>query len=328
MLRIRQFLAMAGLTAVEAIRQPICLLLTTACVLLTAAAPLLIMHNFGEEGKLARDSGLAFHLVVGLFVAGYAACSSLAAEMKSGTASAVLSKPVSREAFFLAKFVGVAGVVVAFSSCATLATLLSERVSEKFGTVHGEYGYMTDWQTGILLVLAPAAAYLAAAGINYRAKRPFVSVAFGLLFLCLLLSAVVSGLFDRLGYFAPFDFGIQWRILPASLLITLALIVLSAVAMALSTRLGTVPTLALSSAVLAAGLLSDYFLGQKASASALAGFFYRLIPNWQHFWLSDALNNGGAIPWAYVVSAAFYAVTYSAGVLCLGLLSFRHADMK
>ena len=70
MLRIRQFLTMAGLTAVEAIRQPICLLLTTACVVLTALIPLLTLHNFGEDGKLARDSGLAFHLVFGLLVAG------------------------------------------------------------------------------------------------------------------------------------------------------------------------------------------------------------------------------------------------------------------
>jgi len=41
--------------------------------------------------------------VFGVFVSGYAACVSLAREMRTGTASAVLSKPVSREIFFLAK---------------------------------------------------------------------------------------------------------------------------------------------------------------------------------------------------------------------------------
>ena len=328
MLRIRQFLTMAGLTAVEAGRQPICLLLTTTCVVLTSLVPLLNMHDFGEDGQLARDSGLAFHFVLGLFIAGYAACSSLAAEMKSGTASAVLSKPVSRGAFFLAKFTGVAAVVVAFSACAGLATLLSERVAERFYFTPRLTGYITDWQTGTLLVLSPVAAYLAAGGINYSTKRPFGSIAFGLVFVGLLGVALVAGFFDRTGSYAPFNLDVQWRILPASLLVTLALIVLSAVALTLSTRLSTVPTLTFCGAILVAGLTSDYLLGQRAQASRLAGVLYRLLPNWQHFWLSDALSHGGVIPWSYVGSAALYAVAYSAGILCLGLWSFRNADMK
>ena len=328
MLRTRQFLTMAGLTAVEAIRQPICLLLTTAGVVLTALVPLLVMHNFGEDGKLARDSGLALHFVLGLWIAGYAASSSLATEMKSGTASAVLSKPVSRWIFFLAKFAGVAGVVVAFSACATVATLLSERVAEKFYYTPQLTGYVTDWQTGTLLLLAPAAAYLAAGCMNYFAKRPFGSAAFGLLFVSLLLVAVVAGCFDRSGRPVPFDLDVQWRLLPASLLITMALIVLSAIAMALSTRLGTVPTLTLAAVIFVAGLMSDYLFGQAARSSWIADLLYHAVPNWQHFWLSDALSNNGTIPWAYVGSAALYALTYSAGVLCLGLLSFGHAEMK
>jgi len=328
MLRIRQFLTMAGLTAVEAIRQPICLLLTTACVVLTALIPLLSLHNFGEDGKLARDSGLAFHLVFGLLVAGYAACSSLAAEMKSGTASAVLSKPVSREVFYLAKFVGVAGVVGAFSTCATLATLLSERVAEKFYFTAELTGYVTDTQTGTLLVLSPMLAFLIAGWINYVTRRPFGSTAFGLMLVGLLVVLVVSGFFDRTGSYAPFNLNVQWRLVPASLLVTLALLVLAAVAMALSTRLGTVPTLTLSSAVLVAGLMSDYLLGQRADSSWIAACLYRIIPNWQHFWLSDALSNNGTIPWAYLVGAACYALAYSSGILILGLVSFRHAEMK
>ena len=328
MLRIRQFLAMAGLTATEAIRQPICLLLTTACVVLTALVPMVAMHNFGEDGKMARDSGLAFHLLFGLFVAGYAACSSLAAEMKSGTASAVLSKPVSREVFFLAKFVGVAAVVAAFSACATVATLLGERVAEKFVLTPDLAGYATDWQTGTLLILSPLAAFLVAGWINYATRRPFGSTAFGLMLVGLLLVALVAGCFDRTGQYAPFNLDVQWRLAPASLLVTLALIVLSSIAMTLSTRLGTVPTLTLASAVLVAGLMSDYLLGRRASSSAIANVLYRIIPNWQHFWLSDALSNNGTIPWVYVADAAFYAAAYSAGILILGLVSFRHAEMK
>lgn len=328
MFRIRQFLALAGLTAVEAIRQPVCLLLATSCVLLTALVPLLSLHNFGEDGKLARDSGLAVYFVFGLFIAGYAACSSLAREMRTGTASAVLSKPVGREMFFLAKFAGVTCTIVAFSVCAGISTLLAERISEKFYTSGGLHGWFLDKQTGTLLTAAPFLAYLTAAFVNYRRRRPFGSAAFTFLIGALVIVMLVSCFFDVAGQRASFGPRVDWRLVPACVLITMALIVLSAMALAVSTRFGTVPTLTICSGLFATGLMSDYLFGRAADTSVAAAFAYRALPNWQHFWLSDALSGGGHIPWSYVGQAAVYAGFYLGAVLCLGLLSFRYADMK
>ena len=328
MLRIKQFWTLAGLTALHIIRQPIFLLLTTACIVLTALTPLLLMHNFAEEGKLARDSGLAYHFVFGLFIAGYAACSSLAREMRSGTALAILSKPVDRDVFFLAKFFGMAGVILAFSTCAITTTLLSERIAEKFILTEKLSGTIVDWQTGKILIAVPIVACLLAGMINYRTRRPFESTAFGLLLLCLLLAFFISGFFDRMGNLAPFDFHVQWRIVPAGLLIAAALIMMSAFAISLSTRLTTVPTMAICSAIFLAGLMSDYLLGRNMADSPAAAFFYRVVPNWQHFWLSDALTGGGTIPVTYVLNAGLYAIVYSAAILCLGIISFRYVELK
>jgi hypothetical protein len=185
MLRIRQFYTLAVLTAVEAIRQPICLLLTATCVLLTALTPVLLMHHFGEDGKLARDSGLALHFVFGILIACYTASSCLEREMRTGTASAVLSKPISRETFFLAKFAGTAAVVILFSVCAAIATLLCERVSLKFVFSSERVGFLTDWLLGTVLLAAPVVAFIAAGLMNYFRKRPFESTAFGFLLLML-----------------------------------------------------------------------------------------------------------------------------------------------
>jgi hypothetical protein len=325
-LRVRQFLTLAGLTAVEAIRQPICLLLTTACVILTGLTPLLLLHQFGEDGRLVRDSALAFHFIFGLFIAGYAACSSLNREMRSGTASAVLSKPVGREVFFISKFAGIAAVVCAFSMCAALSTLLAERVAEKF--LEARMTWITDVHTGRMLIAAPFAAFLAAGIVNYATRRPFESTAFGLLLVSLLAVLFIAGSFDEFGRIAPFDTRVQWRIVPASLLITMALVVLSAIALGLSVRLGTVPTLTILFVILIAGLVSDYVLGRLSSTSNVAIVMYRLIPNWQNFWVPEALVNGGTIPLRYLLNAGIYGAAYSAGVLCLGVIAFRNTEMK
>lgn len=328
MFRLRQLLTLTRLTTVEAIRQPICLLLAASCILSIAATPLMVIHKFGEDGKFARDAALAFYFVFGLLISGYSAGSSLAREFRTGTASSILSKPVSRETFLLAKFIGIACVIILFSACVLPAAMLSERVDEKFCIGPGMTGYVTDLHTGVMLVAAPFAALLLAGIVNYAFHRPFGSTAFIFLLCCVLAVFVISGFFDRLGRLAPYDFRVQWRILPAGLLITLALLVLCAIAVSLSTRLGTVATLAACTGIFLAGLASDYLLGRHTQDSALAGILYRIVPNWQHFWASDALSGGGRIPWHYVRQATVYATAYCSGVLCLGILSFRHTEVR
>jgi len=328
MQRMRQFLTLTRLTAVETLRQPICLLLAVACILLTAATPMVVMHKFGEEGKLARDSGLAFHFVCGLLIAGTAAGSSLARELRKGTASAILSKPVTRDALFLAKYAGIACVLLLFSATAALATLMCERVEERFVSTPALTGYVTDWQTGNLLLAAPVAALLLAGLLNYLRRGAFSSSAFVLLALCVAAVFAVSGFFDRTGRFAPFDLRVAWRILPAALLVTMALLGLAARAVALSTRPRPGPTLAGCGVLFMAGLVSDYLFGQHAATSAAAAFLHAALPNWQHFWVTDALSAGGHIPLPYVLRAAGYGVLYAGGVLAFGILSFRGVEVQ
>ena len=328
MLRIKQFLAMAGLTALEALRQPICLLLTAGCVVLISAVPMTIMHMFGEDGKQVRDSAFAFHFVFGLFIAGHAAGTLLSREIRSGTASAVLSKPVGRELFFMSKFAGIAVVILLFSLCATMATLLSERVAEKFYYSGVLTGYVMDSQTAVMLFAAPFAACLTAAMINYRLKWPFASSAFAMILFYLLLVLIISGFFERNGHWFPYNFHLDLRIIPVSILITTALIVLSAIALTISTRFDIVPTIVFCSVIFLVGLMSDYIFGRHAAGSGLFSFLYTITPNWQHFWTADALSGGGHVPWKYVLNAGLYAVVYSTGILCLGMFSFRHIEMK
>ena len=317
---LRQFWTLAALTALEAVRRPICLLLTTTCIVVTGLSPLLFIYQFGEEGKLVRDSSLALHVFFGILIAGYAACSSLSREIRNGTASAVLSKPVGKIVFFLAKFFGVTAVIVAFSVCAICATLLSTKT--------GNEAFITDWVTAGLLFAAPALSYLLAALANYFAKRPFVSTAFGVQVLMLILAVGVAALLEQTGESVSRVRMLQWRIIPASLLSTMACVVIAAIAVSLATRLRAVPTLIICGIVFLLGLVSDHFFGRVAGDSRIFAFLYAMVPNWQHFWVADALTGNGIVPWAYVAHVGAYGALYLAGVLSLGILSFRNVEIK
>jgi len=327
-LMLRQFRALAGLTAMECMRQPIFLLLTATCVSATALAPMLLMHRFGEEGRLARDSGLAFHFLFGLLATGYAACMALSRERTNGGGAIVLRKPVGRVMSFLAKFGGVACVALAFSFCAMISTLLAERVAERFLTLPEVSAFAEDTRTGRLLAAAPPAAFLVAGLIQWRYRRPFASTAFLVLALLLVGITAGCGFYDYFGRWAPYDLRLDWRIVPAGLLVTLALLVAGAVALALSTRLAVTPVLAALVGVFLMGLLSDAIFGARAADNALWAGLYRLIPNWQHFWMADALGDGGTISAGYGLRATIYAILYMAGALSLGAAAFRNADLQ
>jgi hypothetical protein len=105
-------------------------------------------------------------------------------------------------------------------------------------------------------------------------------------------------------------------------------LVLAAIALALITRLDLVPTLAVCTVIFLAGLMTDYLLGHAAKTSYLAAFAYNLIPNWEHFWLADALAGDGTIPWLYVGRVTVYAIFYLIGTLSLGMLSFRNVETE
>jgi hypothetical protein len=322
----QRFVTLTRLAALDAIRQPIVLLLTVATIMLSALTPMVLLHKFGEDGKLAREGGLAFHFVLGTLVTVYAASSALTREIRSGTVAAVLSKPVGRSVLFFAKFAGVVCVIVGFSVAAATTTLLAERVAERWAVSSGGVQDLIDWRTGWSLLAAPFAALAIAGLLNCRRKAPFTSTAFWLVVLALLATFVASGWFDRAGRFAAFDYRVDWRILPASALMTAALVVVAAIASGLATRLAPAPTLTLCGLVLVLGLLWEYWFG-RAPGSGLALLVGGLLPNWQNFWVSDALVGGGHIPWSYVGRAATYAVTYVAGALLVGVASFRYVDV-
>lgn len=318
--RVRQLAAITWLTTREALRQPICLLLAAAGVVLVAVLPGLIMHTLGEPQKLVRDSALALHFVGGLLLAVVTAVTTMQHEIRRGTAATVLTKPVGRSLFFLGKFAGVALVLLLFSLASGLATLLSARMASA--------AHELDWWAGGPMLGGIAAAFGLAGLLNYYASRPFVQTAFWLLLGALAVVLVATSFVDRDGHLVPWGVAITWKIVPASVLITLALVVLAAVGVTVATRLDTVATLALCSVVLLIGLMADYLLGRYAADHALAAVLYGLVPNWQHFWMTDALSGDGVIPWSYVGQVARYAGLYLAGVLGLGLVAFERMELK
>ena len=274
---------------------------------------------------MAREGALAFHLTFGLFIAGYAASVALTRELRDGTAAAVLARPVSRAGFLMAKFGGIVMVVGAFSFAATLAALLATRIGSVYNlTFEGAQ----DVHTAAMALGFPIIACGCAALLNYFRGVSFQARAFWLVPCALGAALILAACFDHDGSWAPFNPRVEVAVLQAGILITLALCTLAAIALTLSVRLSRVPVIALTALILLTGILSDYVLGRAAATSPIVRIAYLVVPNWQHFWLAEAISRGMAIPGTYIVTVTGYALLYTGGVLLAGIALIRHVDIS
>jgi hypothetical protein len=100
------------------------------------------------------------------------------------------------------------------------------------------------------------------------------------------------------------------------------------------------PTLAVCTAVFLLGIMSDYLFGRvleeapahqsfwHMAGTWISSVLYTIVPNWQLFWLSDALEKGRTIPWGYVGRALAYVAGYLGAALALAMLLFEDRELS
>jgi len=320
---MRQFITIARNAFMELIRQPVFLMLMTVSVMFTLFLASTYYFAFGDDPKLIKNSTLAVMLLVGLFGAVVSASASLAREIRAGTALAVLSKPVGRAQFIAAKFAGVAAALAVLTYVNLLGCLLASRMA------FDAYGSRDLFALGVFAV-ALILAYSLGGFSNFFLRRPFVSDAVLGVIMMVTLAFVVINCFDQHGKPQEFAHGVDWNVVPAGILILFALWILAGLAIACSTRLDMIHTLAICSALFLLGLMSDYLLGRAADKGHWWGTtLYSLVPNWQLFWVADALETGkSTFHWGYVGKAAIYMVCYVGAALAAAVMLFEDRELS
>ncbi len=120
-------------------------------------------------------------------------------------------------------------------------------------------------------------------------------------------------------------------VVPGLALSLLETILMAAVSLAVSTRLGMVPNLIVCFAVYALGHLVPLIVQSSVGRFALVRFtgrlFATILPVLDHFTIEAAVVGGVAVPWSYLGWAALYAALYSAAALLVALVLFQDRDL-
>lgn len=236
----------------ESLREPIFLLVLLSALSMIGLFPLFTMFVFRAQDKLVIDSGMATTMIFGWVISVLIASYAISREIDNGTALLLLSKPVQRPVFIIAKILGILSAVTVFWFLCALATLVSLRIaSDQFRI---DFTIMALYFGAIILGFVIAGIH------NYvtRSSFPMTTV----------LSLLV--LFPLLAIFAHFkpyneeQPGLALYVIPALILILYSVWAMASLATALSTRLNLVSNLLVCSVLFMVGLMSDYLLGRQA----------------------------------------------------------------
>ncbi|MHC4677205.1 MAG: ABC transporter permease subunit [Planctomycetota bacterium] len=309
-------------TFIETLRQPIFAIIIVAALMLFFVTPSLTMYTMSDDNKLLRELGLSTLFLTSLFIAIFSASGAVAEELQNKTIMTVLSKPVQRPIFIIAKFLGVTAAVVLAHYICTVALLMAIRhgVLETVNDTH-------DWTVVGAAGVGVIAVVLLSAFLNYAYDWKFSSTAMVLTAVFATLTVIFLSFIDRNWQFNPKANGINAVDIYGSILLLLAALIIVALAVAFSSRFNVVVTLSICLGIFLLGLVSDYVFGRFAEVHLWAQVGRFLVPNLQIFWISDAIYEGSEVPVKYILTSASYALCYTGAILALAIALFQRRQV-
>lgn len=352
----QQLVTIAHNTFTESIRQPIFVVLVLLGALLMVLAPQLAAYTMEDDNKMLIDMGMSTIFGTCLLLSAFTATGVFSNEIENKTVLTVVSKPVSRPLFVVGKYVGISvAIALAFFLLSTVLALAIRHRVMSTASDHFDMPVILFGFGGALF------AFIFATAANYLYNKVFTST---LAVVLLVTQAVALGLVlvvnKKWGLQSPLtEFtehgGELTQVVVGLGLVFQAVLVLTGVAVAASTRLGQVMTLMICVGVFLLGLASnslsqmvnsrlsipigtDYYqslsailhadlaLYQKAVYAA-AKFIYMLAPNLQFFWPADAITQGTPITAGLFGMVSGYAVLQIVAILAVAVALFQNREV-
>ena len=291
--------AIAFATAKSEMNTPLYMLLATVGALALFVFMWLPYNTFGEDIKMLKFVALDWMLFIALIQTIWSASSSVADEVEGRTALTVLSKPVGRRDFILGKFLGISWVVLVMFTVFSAVTLICVAYKPIFDVKEG----------------------------GKTPVRPNVADPLGI---AQVDPGRVSGLSET---------EVTWQIchaemastIPAILLVYCETVVMAAVSVAISTRIGLVANFMICFAIYAVGhltpLLVQSGLGQFEAVTFMGQLISAVLPVLEYFDVKAAIAKGSPVSLTYVGAMFVYTALCSAFAMLLALVLFEDRDL-
>lgn len=309
----------------ECLREPVFYLMLLAALIMIGLFPYFSMFVFRQQIRLVCDSAMATTMLFGLFAAVLCSARTISREMKNGTVLLLMSKPVSRFAFVIAKIAGILISLTVFVLVCNAATWLSVQIAKDQFRLSTPLIY---WYFGAICLAA-----LFGGIRNFISQKSFSSNAVIAMAVIFPLIALVTQII-RVRTWSDYlksdteSFMAADVLLPALCLLFFAVWIMGVISSALATRMEIVGNLMVCLILFLTGMVLHYFAATAfGTGSASALLCTSLVPNWQLFWMADVLANRVHIPASYFLWAAAYSVLYCTAWIGWAFFLFQDSEL-
>jgi len=310
------FFHIAKNTFRESLREPIFFILLITALILIAHFPSMSLFVFREQIKLVVDSAMATTLVFGLFAAVLCASHTVSREMRNGTALLLLSKPVHRTSFILAKIAGIIAALIVFVFICNSATLTAIIIAKDQFNMN-----MMAYYIFFAVIVGCTIFGLIC---NYMQGKSFSSSNIMAMLIAIPIMTLALTLTNQ-HVDIPFK-----ALLPALVLLFMAVATMGTITVAIASRLDMVANLSICTMIFFFGLISIYLFNNQTDSELLNFInrgFYAILPNWQFFWLADALASQQQIPMSYVLWTLLYTLLYMLLCSIWAIVMFQNLEL-
>jgi ABC-2 type transport system permease protein len=325
---IQRIFSIARNTFTESIRQPIFLVILGLGITFLILELFFAAYTFDDDDKILIEFCLSTIFLGGVALAALIATGVLSREIENKTVLTVISKPIGRPAFIFGKYLGVvAAVAVAFWIWSLVFLMLIRH--EVMSTARDKVDMPVFYFGFGALVLAVAIATWG----NYFYNWVFTSRMIGIFTVALTIGyglvLIISKEWEFQSITTEFlkeneeGRAMLAQVLLALLLVFQGLMILCAVAIACSTRLGQVLTLLICIGVFFIGSFADWAFGRFEQVQPLAWVAYRITPNVGYLFVADALSQQAPVTGGYVAMVSAYAALFTLAALCLAVALFQ-----
>jgi ABC-2 type transport system permease protein len=251
----------------ESIRQPVFYIMLLLAAFIQLLNTWIVGFTMGSrnvpgevsgDDKMLLDVSMGGVFLLGIMLAAFISTAAISREIENKTVLTVVSKPIGRTSVIVGKFLG-----IAIAMCVAIAIMIAFLL---FGIRHGILSTAADdpvWPVISFSVGAIALSVLLGAIGNYMYGWSFGQTA-SLTLLPMIWVGYIAALFidEDWSLMNPAE-NFKPQIMLACTALSMALLVMTSIATAISTRLGQVLTIAICSGVFVIGLLSNYWFGRS-----------------------------------------------------------------
>jgi ABC-type transport system involved in multi-copper enzyme maturation permease subunit len=253
----QQTLAIIRNTFFESIRQPIMLVVLVAATVALILANPLSAFTMENDQRMFIDIGLATVFLCGCLLAAFIATNVLGREIENRTALTVISKPVPRVLFVIGKYLGVAAAISLGAVYMALVFMLAD--------LHSVLQTVRD-PLHLPVILFSFLAGVIGLGVavwcNYFYGKVFTSTVIAVTTPLAALAYLFALMFRPDFALRPISEAFKGQLWLGIIALWVAIMVLTAIALAASTRFGQVMTLLITIGVFLMGMLSDWMFAR------------------------------------------------------------------